>query len=212
MEVGVLLVVTTRVYLQNYATPALTLVVLVAITWHLVQYEKGRREAGLEFTITVAGVLYLGWIGAYLVELRHLPDGLWWFFLVLPSVWLADSFAYFVGVRFGKHLLSPRLSPKKTWEGYWGGVFFGTLGTMGIGLLMTSLGGPIIPWWKGLILGAVLSSLTTLGDLGESMLKRYAGVKDSGTILPGHGGALDRIDSWLWGGALGYQLILWFFI
>jgi phosphatidate cytidylyltransferase len=130
--------------------------------------------------------------------------------IVLPSVWLADIGAYLVGSRIGKHSLSPRLSPKKTWEGYWAGVVISTLGTAGLVILWHSLGGPDVAWWQGAALGAAFSILSTLGDLGESMFKRQAGVKDASNFFPGHGGVFDRIDSWLWGGALGYFLILWF--
>lgn len=209
---GVLVLLVTRVYFPDYAPAVLTLAVFAAMTWHLLDYEKGRNQAGTDFAVTVAGIAYLGWIGPYLVDLRNLENGVWWFFLVLPTVWLADSFAYFIGVRFGRHRLSPRLSPKKSWEGYWGGVVFGTLGAAGLSVLLASLGGPAVPWWKGAALGAALSILTTLGDLGESMLKRQAGVKDSSNIIPGHGGAFDRIDSWLWGAAIGYFLIAWFLL
>lgn len=215
---GVLVLVTTRA-IQAYfpdipelAPAALTVAVLAAMTWHLLDYEAGRDQAGTDFAVSVAGIVYLGWIGSYLIDLRNLENGIWWFFLILPAVWLADSFAYFIGVRFGKHRLCPRLSPKKSWEGYWGGVVFGTIGTVGLSFLLASLGGPVIPWWKAAVLGAALSTLTTLGDLGESMFKRLAGVKDSGNILPGHGGAFDRIDSWLWGAAIGYYLIIWFLL
>jgi phosphatidate cytidylyltransferase len=209
---GVVLVAVTRTYFPDLAPAALTLSVLAAMTWHLLDYEKGRNRAATDFTVTTAGIVYLGWIGAYLIDLRNLPNGLWWLLLVLPSVWFADTAAYFVGRRFGKHPLSPRLSPKKTWEGYWAGVIFGTIGTAGLAVLWHSLGGPAMPWWKGAALGAALSILATLGDLGESMFKRQAGVKDSSNIIPGHGGVLDRIDSWLWGAALGYFLITWFLI
>jgi len=196
----------------DLAPAALTLLILAAMTWHLLDYEKGRDQAATDFTITVAGFVYLGWIGAYLIDIRNLPDGLWWLALVLPSAWFADTAAYFFGRRFGKHQLSPRLSPKKTWEGYWAGVFFGTIGTAGLAILWQRLGGPDLTLWQGAGLGAALSILTTLGDLGESMFKRQAGVKDSSNIIPGHGGVLDRIDSWLWAGALGYLLIVWFLL
>ncbi|KAF0108345.1 MAG: phosphatidate cytidylyltransferase [Anaerolineaceae bacterium] len=209
---GVVLLATVRAYYPDLAPAALALLILAAMTWHLVAYERGRDLAATDFTVTLGGLVYLGWIGAYLIELRNLPDGLWWLLLALPSVWLADTAAYFVGVRFGKHRLSPRLSPKKTWEGYWGGVFFGALGAAGLAVLWRSLGGPAVTWWQGAALGAALSILTTLGDLGESMLKRQAGVKDSSHIIPGHGGVLDRIDSWLWGGVLGYFFIIWFLL
>lgn len=208
---GVVLLVTLRGSFPELAPAVLTLLILAAMTWHLIDYEKGRDLAATDFAITAAGIVYLGWIGAYLIDVRNLPDGLFWLALVFPAVWLADSAAYFIGRRFGKHLLSPRLSPKKTWEGYWGGVIFGTIGTAGLAVLWHSFGGPAGFWWHGAVLGAVLSILTPLGDLGESMFKRQAGVKDSSNILPGHGGLLDRMDSWLWAGALGYLLIVWFF-
>jgi len=207
---GVFILLLARAYFPELVIAALTLLVLSAMTWHLIDYERGRDQAGKDFAVTIAGIVYLGWIGAYLIDLRNLENGLWWFFLVLPAVWLADSFAYFVGVRFGRHRMSPRLSPKKSWEGFGGGAFFGILGAVGLSILFTSLGGPQIPWWKGAILGAALSTLPTLGDLGESMFKRMAGLKDSGNIMPGHGGFFDRVDSWLWGAAIGYYLIIWF--
>jgi len=206
----VVLVVAARTFFPNLAAAALTVSVLVAMAWHLLEYENGCDQAGTDFAVTTAGIVYLGWIGAYLIDLRGLPNGLWWLLLVLPAVWLSDTAAYFVGRQFGRHPLSPRLSPKKTWEGYWAGVIAGTLGTLGLSLLWHLLGGPAVLWWKALALGAALSVLATLGDLGESMLKRQAGVKDSSNIIPGHGGVLDRIDSWLWGAALGYLLITWF--
>jgi phosphatidate cytidylyltransferase len=209
---GVVILAGVRAFLPDLAPAALTLLVLAAMAWHLFDYERGRDQAGSDFAVTTAGIVYLGWIGAYLIDIRNLPSGMWWFLLVLPSVWLADTAAYFVGKGLGKTPLSPRLSPRKTWEGYWAGVVFGTIGTAGLALLWHSLGGPAVPWWKGALLGLALSVLTTLGDLGESMFKRQAGVKDSSNILPGHGGVLDRLDSWLWGAALGYLLIVWFFI
>lgn len=209
---GVILLAVMRGFFPDLAPAALTLLILTAMTWHLLDYEKGRDLAASDFAITVAGIVYLGWIGAYLIDIRNLPDGLSWLALVLPATWLADTAAYFVGSRFGKHPLSPRLSPKKTWEGYWGGVILGTVGTAGLAVLWHNLGGPEVTWWQGAIIGAVLSVLTTLGDLGESMFKRQAGVKDSSNIIPGHGGVLDRIDSWLWAGALGYLLIVWYLL
>lgn len=209
---GVVLIVFARQFFPGLAAAALTLSILAAMTWHLFDYEKGRNRAATDFSITVAGIVYLGWVGAYLIDLRNLTNGLWWLLLVLPAVWLADISAFFVGSRWGKHQLSPRLSPKKTWEGYWAGIFFGTFGTTALAVLWHRLGGPLVPWWKGTVLGAVLSILTTLGDLGESMFKRQAGLKDSSNIIPGHGGVLDRIDSWLWGAALGYLLTIWFLL
>ena len=115
----------------------------------------------------------------------------------------------------GKHKLSPRLSPKKTWEGYIGGVVTGTLGAGLLAYLWqpcARTGMTPSPLQSGLLLGFIISLTTTLGDLGESMIKRQVGVKDSGNLIPGHGGVFDRIDSWLWAGVIGYYVIIWLLI
>ena len=188
----------------------IALLILASMTYHLVAYERGRDQAGTDFTITLSGTLYLGWLGGYLISLRAMPAGAWLIWLVLLAVFLADSAAYFIGRRFGQHKLSPRLSPKKTWEGYLAGVVAGTLGTALVAYLWGLWAGPdfTITPWQGALLGLLISLLTTLGDLGESMLKRQSGVKDSSNILPGHGGVFDRIDSWLWAAPIGYYFIL----
>lgn len=209
---GTAVLLVGRAYFPAYAGAVLAILILAGMGRHLVAYEEGRDQAATDFAVTLGGFLYLGWLGAYLIELRNLPDGMWWFWLILPSVWIADSAAYFIGKAFGRRPLSPRLSPKKTWEGYWGGVLFGTLGGAGLALLCQWLGGLEVPWWKGAALGLVLAVLTTLGDLGESMIKRQAGVKDSSHLIPGHGGFFDRFDTWLWGGVIGYFLVTWFLL
>lgn len=191
---------------------ALTLFVFASLTYHLFAYERGRDQAGIDFAVTVSALLYIGWIGSYFISLRSLPNGQWWVLLVLPSVWFADTSAYLVGKKFGRHHLSQRLSPKKTWEGYLAGIVMGTLGgALFAGLWQARLGpgsGMTVP--NGILMGLVLSVLTLLGDLGESMIKRQVGMKDSGNLLPGHGGIFDRIDSWLWAAVIGYYLAVWF--
>ncbi|MCX8060987.1 MAG: phosphatidate cytidylyltransferase [Anaerolineales bacterium] len=189
----------------------LSLILLASMTYHLFDFERGRQQAATDFAVSVMGMVYCGWLASYMVALRSLPEGKWWFLIALPAVWLADSGAYLVGSRFGKHLFSPRLSPHKTWEGYWGGLVSGALS----GWILAGLWGlgaepnTSIAAWKGAVLGLILAALTPLGDLGESMIKRQVGVKDSSHILPGHGGIFDRIDSWLWAGVLGYYLVAW---
>lgn len=209
---GTAALLVSRAYFPADAGAVLAILILAGMGWHLVAYEEGRDQAATDFAVTLGGFLYLGWLGAYLIDLRNLPNGMWWFWLILPSVWIADSAAYFIGKAFGKQPLSPRLSPKKTWEGYWGGVLFGTLGGAGLALLCHWLGDLDILWWKGAAVGLMLAVLTTLGDLGESMIKRQAGVKDSSNLIPGHGGFFDRFDTWLWGGVIGYFLIVWFLL
>lgn len=206
---GTLVLVAGRAYSGlSGADWMVSLAVLASMTYHLITFERGRDQSGTDFGVTLAGILYFGWIGSYLISLRELPEGVWWVLLALPSVWLADSGAYFIGRAFGRHKLSPRLSPKKTWEGYLGGVLFGVLGGALLAYIWSFWTGPssnITPL-NGALIGLVLSVITPLGDLGESMIKRQVGVKDSGTLLPGHGGVFDRIDSWLWAGVLGYYL------
>lgn len=188
--------------------------VLASLVYHLVAYERGRDQAGTDFAITVSGALYIGWIGAYLISLRSLDNGMWWFMVALPSVWAADSGAYFYGRKFGRHQLSPRLSPKKTWEGYFAGVISGLV----IGMVFAALASSQLPAeagitpLRGAILGLILAVVTPLGDLGESMIKRQVGIKDSSKLLPGHGGAFDRIDSWIWAAIISYYIITIFFI
>ncbi len=208
---GVTILTLSRAFLQLSNTETIiSLLVLLALAYHLVQYEKGREEAPIDFCITLGGILYIGWLGSYMIILRDLPNGLWWFMLVLPAAWLADSGAYLIGSKFGKHKMAPRLSPKKTWEGYFGGAISGVVG----GMLLAALWGlrfPGLTLEKGAVIGLVMGVLTPLGDLGESMFKRMVGSKDSSNLLPGHGGIFDRIDSWIWAGVLGVFLItgLW---
>jgi len=187
----------------------LSLLILASMIYHLFSYERGRDHAASDFAITLSGILYLGWLGAYLISLRNLPDGMWWILLVLPAVWLADSGAYFIGRAIGKRKFSPRLSPKKTWEGYFGGVIFGTLGGVLLAYVLNLIEPGVMTPLHGGIMGLILALVTPLGDLGESMVKRQFGIKDSSNLIPGHGGVFDRIDSWLWAGVIGFYVIQW---
>jgi phosphatidate cytidylyltransferase len=190
----------------------LSLCILACLTYHLIAFERGRNRAASDFTITVAAILYLGWIGAYMISLRNLPDGLWWVLTILPAVWLADTAAYLVGARIGKHKMTKRLSPKKSWEGYLAGILASIIGTTLLVMLWKNLGaGETLTPLRGALIAVVLSILSVLGDLGESMIKRQIGVKDSGHLLPGHGGIFDRVDSWLWGGVIGFYWITFFY-
>lgn len=127
------------------------------------------------------------------VGFRGTALGLAWFLLALVTTWLTDTFAYLSGRAFGKHLMTPIISPKKTWEGF-AGSFVGAIlaavianGAFGVGMRIV----------VAALVGVLIALAATVGDLAESLLKRQTGVKDSGTLIPGHGGILDRIDSWL---------------
>ncbi len=209
---GVLLLLLGRM-LNGFASSAwmISLIILVCMTYHLVAYERGRDQAATDFGVTLGGVFYIGWLGAYFISIRNLNQGQWWLLVILAGVMFADSGAYFIGKRFGRHKLSPRLSPHKTWEGYFGGILIGVPLTILFATLFQMAAGSsssITPL-RGALVGVVMAVVPTLGDLGESMIKRQMGVKDSGNILPGHGGVFDRIDAWLWAVVIGYYMISW---
>lgn len=196
----------------SYSDVWLGLIVIVTLGWFVFAYERGDERSASNFAITTAGILYLGWLGPYLISLRAMqPDGLWWLMTVFPSIWVADGFAYLIGRKIGRHKMAPRVSPNKSWEGYFAGVLFGALTGLLAGVLF-NLVSPALTPLRGLILGLVVSLLAPIGDFGESLLKRQFSVKDSSNLLPGHGGVLDRIDATLWTGAIGFYIITYIFM
>jgi len=208
---GVLAIATARVFFVEAVMPLFASLILLAMTVHLIAFERGRDQAALDFCVSVAGIVYIGWLGSYLLDLRNLDQGVWWLMLILPMVWAGDTGAYSIGAVYGKHKMSPRLSPKKSWEGYFAGVFTSVLVGAFFAYAFSEMGpqplyGLINPM-RGALLGLFIGAVAPLGDLGESMLKRQSGLKDSSNIFPGHGGFLDRIDSWIWGAAIGYFVI-----
>lgn len=153
-------------------------------------------------------VLGAVWIGAFLAclpLLRRFEHGLAWVFLVLTIPWSSDTGAFFAGKFFGKTKLYERVSPKKTVEGFVGGLVAATFGVA----MVKIIGLPTVSWLDVAVMGLGLGSASVLGDLSESLLKRAYGVKDSGSIMPGHGGLLDRIDSLLFVAPLLYAYATW---
>lgn len=208
---SVLVLAIARFFFPQAAIPIFVLSVLLAMTVHILAYERGRDQAPVDFAIVVAGIVYLGWLGSYLLDLRQLPQGGWWLMIILPIIWAGDTGAYSIGAAYGRHKMTPRLSPKKSWEGYFAGLFTSIIVGAFFAYAFSSLepqplGGLITPLQGG-FLGLVIGALAPLGDLGESMLKRQGGLKDSSNVFPGHGGFFDRIDTWIWGVALGYFII-----
>ncbi|MBN1811092.1 MAG: CDP-archaeol synthase [Anaerolineae bacterium] len=184
--------------------PGLALILLASLTWQMC-HRQGSPVA--DWALTIIGGLYLGGCGASMVRLRGLCDGRWWMLIVLSTVICADSAAYFVGRAWGRHRMTPSLSPGKTWEGYISGLVVGGLIPMFLILLWRVTASIETSIVHGLILGLLIGSLSPLGDLAISMIKRQVGAKDSGKIIPGHGGALDRLDSLLWAGVISYYYI-----
>jgi phosphatidate cytidylyltransferase len=174
-------------------------VMITAFVWWLFVsiwvflYPKGSQIWGKSIFIKIVmGIMTLMPCWLALNFLRVLPHGLSILFILLILIWAADTGAYFAGKGFGKHKLLPHVSPGKTWEGFIGAMFT-TVIVMGFVVYFFKI--PKEQWLWLLILGFVTVVFSIVGDLFESMLKRAAGIKDSGKILPGHGGILDRIDS-----------------
>ena len=168
------------------------------------------------WAVTLASAVYVGMLLTYFLSLRTLvtplqdsplaalglDSGAAWVYAVVAVTWASDTGAYFAGRAFGRRKMSPLLSPKKTWEGLAGGV----LAAVAAGVLIVLLVGLPIGLAGGIIIGVLGALGGTFGDLAESLLKRQAGIKDSGKLIPGHGGLLDRIDSLLFTGPLIYYL------
>jgi len=193
---------------SNLLQPGMGLILLASLAWHLF-HRQGSPV--VDWSLTVTSGLYLGLCGACLIRLRNLRDGLWWTLTVVLSIMFADTGAYFGGRMWGRRQLAPALSPGKTWEGYLAGVATGVILTMSmISLWPVGIGADgAASGMHGLALGLLIATLAPLGDLAVSMVKRQVGVKDSGCIIPGHGGALDRVDSVLWAVVIGYYYVVW---
>ncbi len=185
------------------------------------------RGSVTDWALATAGTIYLGVPIYAAIELRSMPGpvdaswlsdladtlsfgwdanprGLAWLTSIILMTWMADSFAYLVGRQFGKHKFSPVVSPNKSLEGLAGGI----AGAAATGAIVFLLFGIDDRWWIGLALGAILAVVGLFGDLSESVLKRQAGVKDSSSLIPGHGGMLDRLDALLFTFVAGLYLAI----
>lgn len=175
------------------------------LSFLLLLFRKRLDGALVDWALTLAISIYLGWPMSCLLLLRGydpgafhfganqwlvLPAGVWWLLVVLLGVWGFDAAAFFSGRYFGRHKLAPMISPAKTWEGVAGGLLLSIVAS----LVLTVV--PLhVPWYLAILLGVLVGGAATLGDLAESLIKRQTHVKDSGQIMPGHGGMLDRTDS-----------------
>ncbi|MBF6590021.1 MAG: phosphatidate cytidylyltransferase [Ktedonobacterales bacterium] len=174
---------------------AISALLIASFAWVMVSRPTIERTL-IDLALTLAIPLYIGWPMALFLLLRGGVMGFgsrnfWWVLALFVMVWANDTAAFVAGHFFGKHKLAPHISPAKTWEGFAGGLVL----TVVAAYLLTL---PLhISWYAALALGILVTLAATIGDLAESLLKRGVGVKDSGTIVPGHGGILDRIDSLL---------------
>ncbi|GAB2460449.1 phosphatidate cytidylyltransferase [Streptomyces incanus] len=169
---------------------AMALTALAVLVWRMAQPPENYLR---DVTAGVFAAFYVPFLATFVSMMLAADDGPWRVLTFIVITVVADTGAYAVGWRFGTHKLAPRISPGKTREGLLGAVAFAMVAGA---LCMQFLIDDGI-WWQGLLLGLAVSVSATLGDLGESMIKRDLGIKDMGTLLPGHGGIMDRLDSLL---------------
>lgn len=187
--------------------------VVLTLIWLIFSGREMSRSVA-DWSLSFVGALYVGVPMSHFVLLRQmspgqywggLDTGLWWVVLVLVGTWASDTGAYLIGSAFGRRGFMTHISSRKTWEGAIGGTLlcFAVVAPIGIFVLNVA---PI----PALIFGALLGPVAILGDLAESLLKRGTGVKDSGRLIPGHGGALDRVDSLIFAVVVTYYFALMF--
>jgi phosphatidate cytidylyltransferase len=173
------------------------------------QFPEKLNARGIEtMAITLFGLIYVAWLGNFITRINFATtSGRYWVMFLVVVTKFTDIGAYLVGSTLGRHKMIPRLSPKKTWEGTVGGVLFAVGGSALCLQFIRPLAGDGLNLAHALVLGLLLGVAAVIGDLAESLIKREAGVKDSSAILPGHGGALDLVDSLLFTAPLLYVYI-----
>lgn len=169
-----------------YLMPVFVIMSILTVPIFLGKYEGMLMKE----CATIFGVLYFAWFLSHLIFLRGLQDGFGYLVFLSVAVVLNDVLAYTTGRLFGKHKLAPHISPKKTWEGAIGGL----LGSL-LGVVVFKYAAPELSWGAAIAAGVIISITAPLGDLIVSVIKRDMAVKDSGNLIPGHGGLLDRCDS-----------------
>ncbi|MER7055328.1 MULTISPECIES: phosphatidate cytidylyltransferase [unclassified Streptomyces] len=187
---GAAMVVAGYVRGSEGAWVAMALTALAVLVWRMTEPPEGYLR---DVTAGLFAAFYVPFLATFVAMMLMADDGAWRVLVFLILTVVSDTGAYAVGWRFGRTKLAPRISPGKTREGLLGAVAFAMVaGALCMQFLID--GGT---WWQGLLLGLVVAVSATLGDLGESMIKRDLGIKDMGTLLPGHGGIMDRLDSLL---------------
>jgi len=187
---GAAMVVAGYVWAAQGAWVAMAFTVLAVLVWRMA---RPPHDYLRDVTAGVFAAFYVPFLATFVVMMLAAHDGPWRVFVFLLLTVVSDTGAYAVGWRLGRHKLAPRISPGKTREGLLGAIAF----AMAAGALSMQYMIDDGSWWQGLVLGLAVAASATLGDLGESMIKRDLGIKDMGTLLPGHGGIMDRLDSLL---------------
>ena len=195
--------------LSNIQPMPLLLVTAVILPLIILLWRKGKENAFANWAWTVAGILYIGWLLSYMIALRNISTGQavdygrGWIFLMIFSTFASDICAYLAGRSFGKHKLAPYVSPNKTWEG----TIAGLAGSVVVCLVLVWVFSLPLNYIEAIILGLLISIMGQLGDLVKSLFKRNVDVKDSGNVLPGHGGFIDRMDSLAFAGVTVFYFV-----
>ena len=184
-----------------------TAVMLISLVCLL--YRPSSKEAFRNWAWAIVGALYVGWMLSYWLRLRGLEYGQNWVYLAMLTTFANDTGAYFIGRARGKRKLAPAISPSKTREGAIGGLVSAVLAAIVIATVLNLISPFAFKYWQIILLGFLVGLFAQIGDLIESLLKRSTGVKESGNLLPGHGGILDRFDSLIFVGAVIYYCVLW---
>jgi phosphatidate cytidylyltransferase len=193
---------------NDFIIPLLVSAIILPLLWIL--FRPAKEEAFTRWAWTLGGILYIGWMLSHYVALREVDQGREWVLLAFLSTFACDTAALFIGRAWGKRLMAPSISPEKTWEGALAGLIAAIAATLILNSILSqfNLGLPL-NYGQMILLGGLIGVSAQLGDLWESLLKRRAGVKDSGSLIPGHGGVLDRFDSIIFTGIIVYYYMSW---
>ncbi|TDD52016.1 phosphatidate cytidylyltransferase [Saccharopolyspora elongata] len=180
---------------------AFVITVLACMAW---RFRHGVDGYVRDVTASVFTAAYVPLFAAFAAMLVRPEDGAFRALCFMIGVVASDTGGYAFGVLFGKHPMAPKISPKKSWEGFGGSMLVGVVaGVLSVTLMLDG------QWWQGALFGAALVCTSTLGDLMESLIKRDLGIKDMGNLLPGHGGLMDRMDSLLPSAAAAWMMLFW---
>jgi len=192
---GVIIIVSAAVFGAAGALTGLFAASVLLVIWRLIEglvpaWEVAPKTLIRDVFSGLFALVYVAFLASLAVLLLQAKLGTWWVFTLVLLAVSADIGAYAAGVLFGKHKMTPRISPNKTWEGFFGAAVVAIIAGVAMSLLALQQ-----PWWVGVVLGVVVLLTATGGDLTESLIKRNLGVKDMSSWIPGHGGFLDRLDS-----------------
>jgi len=203
---NLLLAASVSLQSEDLFLAAFAIMSLMAIIFQVVQFPKQTKTSAVDLAAVLSGLVFIGFMGSYILRLRFLPDGQFWLILAVAPAGISDIGAYLLGSLLGKHKLAPDLSPNKTVEGYLGGLLTAAV----VGYAAGAISGEFNPMFSGsmgLLIGTVTGILCPLGDLGKSIFKRHFNLRNTSNLIPGHGGVLDRVDTWLWASVTGFYLI-----